>query len=110
MGAQAGLDLSMDEQYQRHGAHGGRPTTGVPMGYRGLMGSRETPLIQGQAPAPHALYNHHAYSKKSFRIRGQAEQELMKMQFSSSNKDMAIIDFNNGRSTTRINLITCFFH
>ena len=110
MGAQAGLDLSMDEQYQRHGAHGGRPTTGVPMGYRGLMGSREAPLMQGQVPAPHALYNHHAYSKKSFRIRGQAEQELMKMQFSSSNKDMAIIDFNNGRSTTRINLITCFFH
>lgn len=49
--------------------------------------------MQGQI-APHALYNHHAYSKKSFRIRGQAEQEYMKMQ-SSSNKDMAIIDFNN---------------
>lgn len=46
MGVQAGLDLSMDEQYQRHGAQGGnRPTTSIPTGYRGLMGSRETPLM-----------------------------------------------------------------
>lgn len=72
MAAQAGLDLSMDEQRQRHGTQGGqRPTTSVPMGYRGLMGSRDAPLMPGQVP--HALYNHQAYSKKSFRIRGQAE-------------------------------------
>ena len=77
MGAQIGLDLSMDEQYQRHGAHGGRPTTGVPMGYRGLLGSREAPLMQGQVPAPHALYNHHAYSKKSFRIRASCARKQM---------------------------------
>ena len=74
MGLQAPLDLSVDEQQYRLAAQGGnRPTTGGPMGYRGLTGSRDTPLIQGQVPPPHALYNHQAYSKKSFRIRGQAE-------------------------------------
>jgi hypothetical protein len=46
--------------------------------------------------APHALFNHQAASKKSFRIRGQQEQEMMKNQANSS-KDIGIMDFNNGK-------------
>jgi len=47
--------------------------------------------------APHALFNHQAASKKSFRIRPQAEQEILKNQQSYSSKDMGITDFNNGK-------------
>jgi len=70
-----------------------RPTTGYPPNYRGPMSATN---IHHNQLAPHALYNHQAASKKSFRIRGQAEQELMKNQANSS-KDIGIMDFNNGK-------------
>jgi len=47
--------------------------------------------------APHALFNHQAASKKSFRIRTEAEQEMMKREASASVKDIGMMDFNNGK-------------
>lgn len=67
-----------------------RPTTGIPNGYRGPLSASN--IHEGLAP--HALFNHQAASKKSFRIRPQKEQELLKNQQSLSSKDIGT-DFNN---------------
>ena len=69
-----------------------RPTTGIPNGYRGPLSASN--IHEGLAP--HALFNHQAASKKSFRIRPQKEQELLKNQQSLSSKDIGT-DFNNGK-------------
>jgi hypothetical protein len=55
--------------------HLNRPVTGYPSNYKGPMSASNIHQL-----APHALFNHQsqAASKKSFRIRGQAEMEMMK--------------------------------
>lgn len=98
-GAPLPMDLSMHEDqrqlYRFASPHGQRPNTSIPHANRNLMqGSNDA--LGNMIPAP-ALYNHQAYSRKSFRIRGQTEQEMMKLNASASNKDIAMIDFNNGK-------------
>jgi hypothetical protein len=73
-----------------------RPTTGFPPNYRGPMSA--TNIHYTNQLAPHALVGHQAASKKSFRIRGQAEQEMIKNH--NSSKEIGIMDFNNGKFTT----------
>ena len=73
-----------------------RPTTGFPPNYRGPMSA--TNIHYTNQLAPHALVGNQAASKKSFRIRGQAEQEMIKNH--NSSKEIGIMDFNNGKFTT----------
>jgi hypothetical protein len=48
---------------------------------------------------PHGMINHQmqANSKKSFRIRGREEQELLKQQMSLANSTKDLKEFNNGK-------------
>ena len=47
---------------------------------------------------PHAMQNHQAASKKSFRIRSKQEHDLMKMNFSNAAKSSKdLMDMNEGK-------------
>jgi len=67
------------------GMNGQRPTTGIPT-YTGY-GQLDTAGTHSTYPnMPHAMQNHQATSKKSFRIRSKQEHDLMKMNFSNAAK------------------------
>ena len=84
-------DMLVDE-YNLKNIHQQRPTTCIP----GKGGPQISPNFTA---GPHALFNHQrqAASKKSFRIRGEKEKELMKRQASQVNQRNDFGDFNNGK-------------
>jgi hypothetical protein len=48
---------------------------------------------------PHAMINHQAASKKSFRIRSKQEHDMMKMNFSGAAKSTKdLMEMNEGKS------------
>lgn len=93
---QQNTNMLIDEQNMRH-LNNNRPTTGIPMQqYHHMHMSTLTPT--GSMP-PHALFNHQqqAASKKSFRIRGEQEMEMLKLQQVTAMKNSEHGEVYNGK-------------
>ena len=81
---------------------------GMPLGGTASAGGLQSEN-SNEYLAPHALQTHQAASKKSFRIRGQVERDHMKLMGSTSQKDIGMINFNNGKYISPILQLTQFY-